>query len=312
MKNVAVSVRARLLNHSRATGTPFNAILEQYTTGRFLWRLSESAYRTKFILKGAQLFRLWDSELHRPTRDLDLLGFGDSSEEGMEIILNEICQLPSDPEDGLLWGEVNVSPIREDVKYGGVRAQLLATLDGARIPLQVDIGFGDIITPAAVESEWGGLLDYPVATLLSYPPETVIAEKLEAAVVLGISNSRMKDFYDLYWLSEHMSFDSGILSQAIHATFDRRGTKLPEEPPLALTAEFAEDPGKNTQWGAFLRKNKLTAPSFPQIIPRLSDFLMLVIQSQNTGLTWGPTQGWVEKGKASADKSPDCKRYRVG
>jgi len=180
---------------------------------------------------------------------------------------------------------VIVSPIRDDLEYGGVRAQLQATLAGARIPLQVDIGFGDVITPEAVKTEWKGLLNYPVAKLLSYPPETVIAEKLEAAVALGIGNSRMKDFYDLHWLwlSEHMSFDRVVLSEAVRATFERRGTELPEEPPLALTAEFAEDLGKNTQWNAFLKKNNLSAPPFPQLIPQLSDFLMPVIQTQTQG-----------------------------
>ena len=148
MKNPAVSVRARLLNHSRSTGVAFNSVLEQYATGRFLWRLSQSIYRKQFILKGAQLFRLWQSELHRPTRDLDLLGHGDPSERAIATIFDEICQLSSTPDDGLIWQSVTAEPIRDDLEYGGVRARLQATLAGARIPLQVDVGFGDAITPA--------------------------------------------------------------------------------------------------------------------------------------------------------------------
>ena len=181
MKNVAASVRARLLNQSRLSGESFNSLLDQYVTGRFLWRLSESPYQQHFILKGAQLFRLWNANanIHRPTRDLDLLGFGDPSEENLADILTEVCRLPCSPGDGLLWGEVKTGPIREEMEYGGIRAQLLATLAEARISLQIDIGFGDAVTPAPVEAEWLGLLGFPAARLFVYPPETVIAEKLD-------------------------------------------------------------------------------------------------------------------------------------
>lgn len=296
MKEVAISVRARLLNHSRATGGSFNKLLEQYATGRFLWRLGESVHRERFILKGAQLFRLWDSELHRPTRDLDLLGFGDPSEEGLAATLNEICQLPSEPNDGLLWGNVTTAPIRDDMDYGGVRANLKATLAGARIPLQVDIGFGDVITPKPIENQWEGLLNFPAASLLVYPPETVIAEKLEAAVTLGIRNSRMKDFFDLHWLSNHQVFDRATLTEAVRATFARRGSSFPDSAPLALTSEFAEDPAKNVQWNAFVRKGSLTAPVFPDTIARLADFLMPVIDPGRSASAnqWRPSEGWVE------------------
>jgi len=254
MKNVGASVRARLLNQSRTTGESFNRLLEQYVTGRFLWRIGVSPYRNRFILKGAQLFRLWNRNAHRPTRDLDLLWFGASSEKELTSILTEICREPTSPDDGLLWGDVHTAPIREDMDYGGIRARLQASLDGARIPLQVDIGFGDAITPAPVETEWSGLLEFSAARLLAYPPETVIAEKFEAAVTLGIGNSRMKDFFDLLWLRNHQSFDRDQLRAAIQATFNRRGTDFPEEAPLALTSEFGNNPTKIIQWNAFLRK----------------------------------------------------------
>ncbi|NOX98610.1 MAG: nucleotidyl transferase AbiEii/AbiGii toxin family protein [Verrucomicrobia bacterium] len=294
MKNVAASVRARLLNLSRASGEPFAALLEQYVTGRFLYRLSQSRYKDRFILKGAQLFRLWSEEAHRSTRDLDLLGFGDSSEEAIKGIFSEISELSIEPNDGIEWEEVKTGPIRADMDYGGVRANLLVSLAGARVSLQIDVGFGDVVSPEPQKSEWRSLLDFPSVNLLAYPPETVIAEKLEAAVTLQLSNSRMKDFYDLYWLSQHMSFDRAVLSGAIAATFARRGTELPEEAPLALTSEFASDPGKNTQWKAFLRKGKLEAPTFPEIIPRLAGFLMPVIENKGVQQKWEPGRGWVD------------------
>lgn len=294
MKNAGASVRARLLNHARATGESFNSLLEQYATGRFLWRLSRSPYRKRFILKGAQLFRLWSESVHRPTRDLDLLGFGDPSEEGLASVLTEICKGSTAPDDGLLWGQISTAPIREDMDYGGTRALLQATLDGARVPLQIDIGFGDVITPDPVESEWVGLLGFPSARLLAYPPETVIAEKFEAAVTLGIGNSRMKDFFDLHWLRENQCFAHVQLSRAIQATFDRRGTRIPEKAPLALTSEFGKDSTKVIQWNAFLRKRQLQAPEFPELIARVSDFLLPLIQTTQkpVGSHWHPDTGW--------------------
>jgi hypothetical protein len=296
MKNMAASVRARLLNHSRSSGESFNDLLEQYATGRFLWRLSESAYRERFILKGAQLFRLWSSELHRPTRDLDLLGYGDSSEAALASVLNEICQAPIAPQDGLVWGEVATAPIRKELDYGGTRALLAADLAGARIPLQIDIGFGDAITPAPKEAEWAGMLDFPVARLLAYPPETVIAEKIEAAVNLGIGNSRMKDFFDLLWLRNHQQFSSATLGAAIGATFARRGTDMPSGIPFALTPEFGEDPDKNLQWNSFVRKGKLKAPPFAEVIADITNFLSPFFKSDGhpESSTWTPENGWTE------------------
>jgi hypothetical protein len=274
MKQVAESVRARLLNLSRESNVPFNGLLEQYATGRFLWRLSQSRYRTRFFLKGAQLFRIWGAAMHRPTRDVDFLSYGDSSEEGIAAAFEEICQLPCNPEDGLIWGKVCGEPIRGDVKYGGIRAQLQASLAGVRILLQIDVGFGDAITPGALESEWAGLLNFPAASLLVYPPETVIAGKMEAAVTLGIRNSRMKDFFDMHWLSRHLSFDAEVLKSAIAATFERRGTKVPQGVPLALTDDFANDPNKQTQWKAFLRKSDLEFIEFAEVIAELRKFIV--------------------------------------
>lgn len=294
MKNTAESVRARLLNLSRSSSEPLAALMEQYMTGRFLYRLSKSSYKDQFILKGAQVFRLWSEMPHRSTRDLDLLGFGDSSEETISGIFREITECEIEPEDGLEWTDIKVGPIRDDLDYGGVRAVLSGQLAGARIMLQIDVGFGDIVIPGPVEHDWTSLLDFPSARLLAYPPETVIAEKFEAALTLGLRNSRMKDFFDLHWLSNNQHFEAAQLRTAICATLERRGTPLPEHIPRALKEEFGVDEGKNIQWNAFLRKGKLQAPVFPKVITRLSQFLWPIINSseKQSKKSWTPGKGW--------------------
>lgn len=297
MKNVAASVRTRLLNLSRSSGQPLDSLMELYVTGRLLFRLAESEYRERFVLKGAQLFRLWGAEQHRPTRDLDLLGYGDPSEEAIGSIFAGLIAMTIDPPDGLEWGEIKTGPIRDDMDYGGVRLVVSAHLAGARIALQIDVGFGDAITPEATEAEWRELLDFPVARLLAYPPETVIAEKLQAAVSLGLQNSRMKDFFDLLWLSDHQSFRGEILRTAIEETFARRETAVPTEAslPLALTDVFGEDSGKNIQWNAFRRKSRLKAPDLPEVILRLRHFLSPVLQEGTDPGIWCPDDsGWTD------------------
>lgn len=294
MKNLAESVRARLLNRSRESGESLDALMEQYATGRFLYHLAESDYRDRFVLKGAQLFRLWGAEQHRPTRDLDLLGYGDPSVEAIKAVFTELVQKPSDPADGLEWGEVATGPIRDDMDYGAVRANLTARLAGARLSIQIDVGFGDAITPYAIEAEWPELLGFPVARLLAYPPETVIAEKLEAAVSLGLDNSRMKDFFDLHWLSQHRQFHGDLLIASVEATFARRKTTIPENPPIALTDTFANDSGKTVQWDAFRRKGKLTAPELPDVIARLSGFLLPLLSREARGQKWDHQTGWTQ------------------
>lgn len=295
MKNIPVSVRARLLNLSRETHQSLDSLMEQYAMGRFLDRLANSPYRERFVLKGAQLFRIWGADHHRPTRDLDFLGYGESTEQAILKIFTELIELAIDPPDGLEWGEVKTGPIRNEVRYGGVRAMLAVNLAGARLSLQIDVGFGDVITPEAREGQWQDLLGFPSARLLTYPPETVIAEKLEAAVSLGRDNSRMKDFYDLHWLSQNQPFHGSLLRQAIVATFRRRGTGLPLIVPDALTEEFASDPRKILQWNAFLRKGRLQAPDLSGVIRKLNTFLNPVLIDDSCEQIWSPETGWKEK-----------------
>ena len=292
MKNLATSIKDRLLNLSRSQGGDFQRLLERFAMGRLLWRLAHSE-RT-FVLKGAQLFSVWQESPHRPTRDLDLLCFGSSSVEDMKTFFEQVLASPADPEDGLVWSHVSTSRIREDERYEGTRIEILALLERTRIPLQVDIGFGDTIIPEPVERLWRELLNFPEARLLTYPPETVIAEKLHAAVELRMDNSRMKDFFDLDWLCRHMEFHQATLREALLSTFARRGTAWPSETPMALTATFADSKDKQTQWSAFLRKGRLTADPLPLIIRRLHDFLqpVFVDEAGQPAMKWSFASGW--------------------
>jgi hypothetical protein len=292
MKNVAASVRTRLSNLARETGTPLAVLMERFALGRLLWRLSWSTSADRFVLKGAQLFALWAEAPHRPTRDVDFLGSEAASPESLREFFETLLDGPVAPEDGLLWGEVEAVSIREDQRYQGVRVLTHATLAGAVVRVQIDVGFGDAITPGAVEVEWRELLGFPEARLLAYPPETVIAEKLEAATVLGLTNSRMKDFFDLNWLCRHREFDLAVLREAVRNTFARRGTPMPKGLPVALTQEFASDPGKLTQWSAFLRKNDLKADSLGAVVERLAEFLGPVLGDKEEASHWTPFKKW--------------------
>ncbi len=295
MKNPAASIKDRLQNHARANQLALNPLLERFALGRFIARLGASPHADRFVLKGAQLFALWAEEPHRPTRDADFLSFGAHDVEALERIIDEICALPSDPPDGLNWEAAKAAPIREDNIYGGVRVKVSAKLGNARIPLQIDIGFGDSIIPEPRLVQWQEMLDFPPVELLAYSPETVIAEKLEAAVTLGTGNSRMKDFYDLLWLARNMDFDGAVLTSAIAATFERRKTPLPTDRPVALTDSFASFPGKAIQWDAFLRKGKLDPSDLNSVVGEIADFLMPVILGEVADLQWTESDGWHTK-----------------
>lgn len=236
-------------------GEDFQLLLTRYANERFLYRLAQSPHSGQFVLKGAALFTVWTGAPHRATRDLDLLGSGDPSEARLRTIFLELMQARLE-DDGVEFDarSLEVGPIREDQIYGGIRALVTARIATAQIRLQIDVGFGDAITPAPIEVAFPHLLDFPAPRLHVYPRETVVAEKLEAMVQLGLANSRMKDFYDLVILSRLFEFDGDLLVRAIRATFERRGTPLPVGLPVALTAAFGDDPAKQTQWRAFMRK----------------------------------------------------------
>jgi predicted nucleotidyltransferase component of viral defense system len=301
-RNIAASVRQRLRNLAQSQQEDFQSILTRYALERFLYRLHQSNHQDRFILKGAMLFTLWSNEPHRATRDLDLLCHGDNAIPPLEQVFQEICQTQVE-DDGLDFKAETVQgkQIKEDQEYEGVRIKLNAFLTGTstRLDLQIDIGFGDAVTPQVRVAEFPTILEgFPAPSLKTYPPETVIAEKFQAMVSLGIANSRMKDFYDIWYLCQNFNFEGITLSRAIKATFDRRITPLPTELPLALTPEFSKDAAKQAQWKAFIRKGKLktSGETLGQIIAVLQDFLMpptqAAAQGQELELTWPPSGPW--------------------
>jgi predicted nucleotidyltransferase component of viral defense system len=277
IKNMSHSVRQRLMNLRKERGEGFQFLLTRFTLERFLFRLCQSIHGDKFALKGALLISAWADQPYRPTQDLDLSGFGESSPERLLKIVSEICRTKVDP-DGLVFDadNISISEIRDDMDYGGQCIKMKAFLGKATIPVRIDIAFGDAITPGPVTLSFPALLDMPNAQVQSYTKETVVAEKLQAAVVLGIRNSRMKDFFDLLWLSQFFSFDGETLVKAIQATFKRRKTDLPAKRPLPLTEAFALDSAKQTQWGAFLKKNDISnmPAEFEKVISELGGFLV--------------------------------------
>lgn len=257
IKNLAASVRQRLLNVAKQRGDEFGLILARYALERLLYRLSVSPHGERFLLKGALLFVMWGVDDHRPTRDADLLGFGDNDPAAIAAMFREICALPS--EDGIEFdlNSIAAASIAEEKVYAGVRVTMRAELAGARIPVQVDIGFGDAVTPEPEPVDYPVLLDALAPRLRAYPAATVVAEKFHAMTVLGLGNTRMKDFHDLRVISERFAIETELLARAIAATFERRKTPLPEGFVVALGAEFAADKAKQAQWAAFLRRNRL-------------------------------------------------------
>jgi predicted nucleotidyltransferase component of viral defense system len=274
----AVSVRQRLLNLAHQQRLDFQDVLRRYAIERLLYRLSQSEYSTQFILKGAMLFTLWSSSPQRATQDLDLLGFGESSITHLEEVFRRLCQLELEELDGLEWRPdlLKIQPIREEDQYQGLRVHLVARLAVARITVQVDIGFGDTVIPAPEIVSFPTLLSFPAPQVRSYPRETVVAEKFQVMVSLELVNSRIKDFYDLWVLARHFAFEGPTLCQALQATFERRNTPLPTEPPVAFTSIFAQDREKQRLWLAFLRKNQIEAEgaTLSDVVALLEQFLL--------------------------------------
>lgn len=299
IKNIEHSVRQRLLDVSKKRKVDYQFCLTHYALERFLYRLSKSLHAEKFILKGALLLMSWTNEPYRPTRDLDLLGYGDATPDNLKTVITEICLSEVEP-DGLVFDPetLTIEEIREDLDYHGYRVKIPAYLGKVRIPIQIDISFGDAISPQLEILKYPSLLDFPPIHVSTYPKETVVAEKLQAAVVLGIRNSRMKDFFDLLWLSRLFYFNSKALTGAIQATFRRRRTELPATNPLPLTEDFASDPVKQAQWRAFLSKNDISYVSadFKQVISKLGRFLMIPIkhstETEAPEMVWKPGGPW--------------------
>ncbi len=294
--NIAASIRQRLHNYSKAHNHDFQLILTKYALQRLVYRLTLSAHSDRFVLKGAMLFTLWSAEKYRATRDLDLLGSGDAEIGPMVQIFRDICAMSS-PEDGItfLADTVKGESIRESDEYAGIRITLTAKIDQARIPIQVDIGFGDVITPSPNKIDYPNLLGLSSASVKCYSRETVIAEKFQAMCNLGMANSRLKDFYDVWFLAVNFSFEGKQLALAIQNTFDRRKTPIPQFAPMALSKEFYNDATKQKQWKAFLNKAKVAESDLllSNAVKVLERFLMPPVE-------------------VFAHKSPFTKTWKIG
>lgn len=299
-KNLAASVRERLLNIARKSGEPFDLVLVRFALERFLYRIGKSGFADRFMLKGALLYHVWGQDAYRPTRDGDLLASGSSDLRDMEKTFRQICGVAF--EDGITFeaGSVRAQEMAEEKAYSGIRVNFVAHLAGAKIPVQFDIGFGDAVTPGPERVQYPALLDFPAPELRAYPVQTVVAEKFHAMAVLGMQNSRMKDFYDLWALSRRFEFDGEILSDAMAATFARRKTPLPDAVPLALSAEFSDSQPKKTQWQAFIRRNRLPAQlTLVEVIAEIHRFVMPVVEELNRknrlAATWKAGGPWMKK-----------------
>jgi hypothetical protein len=282
-RNVAASIRQRLLDHAKRQGAGFHDTLVRYGTERLLYRLSRSRHRDRFLLKGAVLFAAWAGAPHRPSRDADLLGLKPASADELMTMFREIV-LPSTAQDGLVFDPKSLRAIElaEQEDHPGVRLTLRASLDRAVIPLQIDVAFGQAVAPEPEVVQLPTLLDLPAPRLKAYPPEAVVAEKFEAVVKLGMVNSRLKDLYDLWYILTELALPLPQLAAALSATFTRRGTPLPRETPAALTAAFSADPSRQRQWTAFLDRAGVAParrPRLDQVTAAILEGLMPVVRT---------------------------------
>jgi predicted nucleotidyltransferase component of viral defense system len=298
-RDIAASVRQRLLDMARARGEEFQSVLTRYGLERLLYRLSVSPQADEFVLKGAMLFAAWTGEMHRATWDVDFPGRGEAEASRIRKLFAEVCAVQVD-DDGLGFdgSSVRAEAIREEQVYEGLRVRVAGRLGTARIQLQIDIGFGDLVRPRPRKLAFPTLLKMPAPVLKAYPPEAVVAEKLHAMVALGMANSRMRDCYDLWTLAMRFPFEGRVLAESVRATFKRRRTPLPTGAPLALTDVFAGDAAKQVQWKAFVRRGRLRPddPGLAAVIESLRGFLLPPLCALATGgafdATWPPGGPW--------------------
>jgi hypothetical protein len=296
---MAASVRARLKARAVRDGRPFNEVLQYYAIERFLYRVSRTPHAERVVLKGALMLQVWGGPLVRSTRDIDLLDRTPGSVDELVAMVRECLAVPVE-DDGMVFDPALVEGqrIRLHAHYEGVQVLCRGRLGVAQVTVQVDVGFGDVVTPQPMRLSYGSLLDLPEPELLGTTPETMIAEKFEAMVVLDFPNSRMKDFYDLWFLGRERGFDGEVLAKAIEQTFKRRRTPLPTGTPIALTAAFANDPTKQTQWRAFVRKVRLPepVPTFEQAVEAVAALVLPPVEALVAGQaferTWEPGGPW--------------------
>ena len=298
-RDLAASVRDRLWTLARERGEDVQVTLIRFAVERLLYRLSRSEYREAFLLEGAMLFSVWELLPHRSTRDLDLLGRGSDNPNVVRRTIAEILATPVEP-DGLDFGAgpIEIEPLHEGQDYQGVQVSLVVRLGMAKIPLQIDIAFGQSVRPEAVTETFPSLLGLPPPTLLAYPREVVVAEKFQTITALGITNSRMKDFFDLAYIAAQFEFDARRLAQAVEATFQRRRTEIPATPPLALTRAFFESKDRKRDWSAFRRRAGLDseAEALESACGRIERLLAPICDWIRRGevppVRWNPETGW--------------------
>lgn len=285
-RNLPASVHQRLLNKAHETGQPFNELLQYYGIERLLYRLSISDHAEKFILKGALMFNAWGLANQRPTRDIDLLGYTQNTIEHIVSIFQDVCRLDAEP-DGLEFetDHIRGERITEDTAYEGIRINIISRLGKTRLPIQIDIGFADAVTPAPASVDYPTILDFPIPHLFGYPPETTIAEKFQAMTILGMANSRMKDIYDIWMLITNFEFDGRIVQSALERTFQNRNTELPVETHVIFSEGFAEN--KMEQWHAFAKKIKdENKVEMKQIVRTMKEFFIPVIHASQQGISF--------------------------
>jgi len=301
-RNTAASVAARLLQRSRETGEDYQVLLTRYGLERLMYRLGRSESANRFVVKGAMMFLVWCDAPLRVTRDLDLLAARQPTIDQLRELFRSLCRIEVE-DDGVVFDKASVSveEIREDQQYGGLRVTMRGRLGNIRLPIQVDIGFGDAVTPAPKREPFPVLLDFPPPMLRLYPRETAVAEKVEAMVHLGLVNSRMKDYYDVWVLMRWFEYDGALLKEAVVATFTRRKTELPSGVPPGLSDAFAIDRQKQTQWIAFLRRTHAQAPAeldFRTVVGEVRGFLLPLLlaaaQSQPFAGKWSNGGPWRE------------------
>ena len=273
-RDLVASVHSRLRQRFLRAGGDYGNLLLEYAAERFLYRLSQSRYASQFVLKGAMLFVAWEDDPHRHTRDIDFLSLANETAEDLAQLFRGIC-CAHVPPDGLefLADSVAVSPIRSAFDFACLRALIHARLGKTRLLLQIDVGFGDSVVPEAVTLPYPTLLEFPAPVIRTYRRETVVAEKAQAMVQHGHLNSRMKDLYDVRALAQRFALDGETLVNALAATFEARGASVPLELPAALDTEFAGDPTKLTQWGAFVRKSRVEPVELGEVVAALRRFL---------------------------------------
>ena len=307
--NLSHSIFQRLLNHAREREEDFNLILSRYAVERLLYRLGVTQHAGKFVLKGASLFLVWSGQNIRPTRDADFLGFGEPEPSHVASVFADLCSLAGENVDGIRFvaESIRAEEIRENQEYGGVRVTMRAVLHNAQIPVQIDVGFGDAVTPGVEQVQFPTLLgDIPSPVVHAYPRYTMVAEKLEAMIRLGIANSRMKDFYDLWLLSRMFDYDGPTLTLAVSATMQRRGTQVPSTTPTPFTSAFGQDPQKSQQWRAFIGRTRLSDPpsALGEIVEEIARWLMPIVEAVRSGDNvtedWQPGGPWALQGEASS------------